>query len=235
MGLTLCFSLPALAQPARDLTLEWTAPNQCPQQARVLQEVNDALAGSEHPDRPLRVRASVVATADGFRAQLEFSDDDDVRATRTLSDAACGSLTSASALVIAIAIDPGVAERRIEAPAPKPAPAKPPTTPQPAAAPASPPQPTAAVPEEPASNAAAPVVALELGAGLVLHSGMLPFFAEGAFGALGLRLRALRAELSGSALPAQLQRAPQTSRVDTHLSLVGAALHVGYDWHFGVL
>ncbi|HEX7476407.1 MAG TPA: hypothetical protein VF331_01235, partial [Polyangiales bacterium] len=46
---------------------------------------------------------------------------------------------------------------------------------------------------------------------------------------------ALRAELSGSALPAQLQRAPQTSRVDTHLSLVGAALHVGYDWHFGVL
>lgn len=202
----------------------------------MLEQIEGALADSARPPSPLGVRAQLAADADGYTAALEFTGGDSSTATRSLHDSSCATLAEACALVIAIAIDPGVAERRAK-PAPPPPP-KPEPKPE---AQSLPPAPKSSVPiaiatphdGKPARDQ--PPALLEVGAGLVLHSGMLPFFAEGAFGAVAMRVLGLRLQLSGFALPAQLTAAPQTPRVSTHLSLVGGAMHVGYELRFGAL
>jgi hypothetical protein len=227
-----CMSERARAQAPAGLTLEWRAPSVCPTQQAVAREIEAVLGASTHADRALQVRVTVTQRPTGFRAELEFSGADVSGATRTLQDPDCDALAKASALVIAIAIDPGVVERAASTTT---MPAEPKRVEEPAASTstADADAHAAARDAQPGPGSAASPVTFEVGASLLLHSGMLPFFAEGVAGGLALRFVGVRTELSGFVLPAQLEQAPQTARVATHLSLVGGALRVGYDFPIG--
>jgi hypothetical protein len=134
------------AEPER-VDLRWSAPPECPGAAAVKAEV-DRLLGPEgaRPPRPIEVTASVVHD-DVWRVHLETPGQGATR-VRELRGASCAALADATALILALMIDPAVASR----PAP-PAPSAPPP-------PAPPPPPTiSAPPPPPPAPVTAPVPA----------------------------------------------------------------------------
>jgi hypothetical protein len=64
---------------------------------------------------------------------------------------------------------------------------------------------------------------------------MLPFFAPGAQGAIGLQLGRLRVEVLGLWLPPELEASAQTPRVGSRIGLLAGTLHLGYEWRFSSL
>ena len=123
------------ARAEAPLTLDWTAPAGCPDAAWVEASVLRLL--STPPTEPLRVRAVVRPEAAGWQVDLRL--EGAARGTRHLRAASCESVARASALIVALALDPQAAAlasdemARGEA-APAPVAAGPLMTPAPAAA-----------------------------------------------------------------------------------------------------
>ncbi len=143
LGLWLCL-LPAIAQaqaarPA--LELGWSAPAECPQQARARRLIAEYLGERDLPAsagdaRVLRARASIQKRAQRWELRLETLLDGQP-GERTLAASTCADVAAAAALVLAFAIDPGAALKHGAPPAapPAPAPAAPPPPPPPRATP----------------------------------------------------------------------------------------------------
>ncbi len=115
-GAPLCSFIALLlaAAPARaaGLDLEWTAPAACPGKARVVDAIERLLGRSLEGDASDPVRARAEIMRDGERWLLRLSTDRESAAgPRELSGDTCEELADATALIIAIAIDPTAATR----------------------------------------------------------------------------------------------------------------------------
>ena len=116
----------------------WTAPESCPTQAEVVQQLSKAVDAGDKELPPLAARA--VVTQDGANWRLELTTEmDGRRGTRLLEADSCEGLARAATLVLALTFGEGLARRQAEAearaaqPAPKP--------PQPPPEPSKPPPP----------------------------------------------------------------------------------------------
>jgi hypothetical protein len=148
---------------ATSTTVSWVAPAACPSEAELVAKVEGFLGEPLATQRAqkLTLRARVAGASDrGFTAELRFSGAQGSQ-VRTLTHEDCASLAEASALVIAIAIDP----ERVKAEAIRnQAHSEPATTPSEATAPAapkqgapqSPPDSVEPPPQPPAVTASAP-------------------------------------------------------------------------------
>jgi hypothetical protein len=107
------------------LDFTWTAPEACPTQAQVVQQLNQAVeaGGKELP--PLTARA--VVTQEGATWRLDLTTEmDGRRGTRVLEADSCEGLARAATLVLALTLGEGLERRRqaeAEAHAKKPEPA----------------------------------------------------------------------------------------------------------------
>src|SRR5687767_7171738 len=95
----------AVALPA-GVTLEWTAPAECPDRAYVHGEVARLLGDSAVKKR-VDARAVVTRTGDTFRVRITTT----AGAERTLDAPTCKAIGDATALIVAIAVDPTVASK----------------------------------------------------------------------------------------------------------------------------
>jgi hypothetical protein len=98
----------ALAQTP--VPLAWSGPEGCPTQAEVRAEVSRLTAGSTEPARLVDVAAHVARDARGYRVRVETTLRDG-RAARDLAAPTCRELADATATIVALMIDPAVAER----------------------------------------------------------------------------------------------------------------------------
>jgi hypothetical protein len=123
------------------LDFTWTAPEACPTQAQVVEQLNQAVhaGGKELP--PLSARA--VVTQEGATWRLDLTTEmDGRRGTRVLEADSCEGLARAATLVLALTLGEGLERRRqaeaeAQAKKPEPAPSR-----LPAAPPPPPPEPT---------------------------------------------------------------------------------------------
>ncbi|MEO7034995.1 MAG: hypothetical protein ABI548_13885 [Polyangiaceae bacterium] len=99
----------ALAQGSPgQVTLRWSAPDECPDDARLVHQIETLLGQSllETKGQSLAVRATAQGnTAHGYSGKLVFSSAQGVE-ERLLVHPSCDKLVEAIALVIALAIDP---------------------------------------------------------------------------------------------------------------------------------
>lgn len=167
-----------------DLELSWTAPAGCPDQAAVVASVQRAVATT--PPEALRVAARVRAEEEQWVVDLELSGA--ASGTRSVRARTCRALARATALIVALALDPQarVPEEPIEEPAPPP---PPPPKPEPPPPPPPPPVPVA------------PSVRPYVFAGATGERGLLPGFALGATFGGGLAWRIVRGDVAGQIVP----------------------------------
>lgn len=100
------------------LDLTWTSPNGCPVTSDVVSRIDALLAPRTTRDFEVPLSARAVITQpnpNSFELQLDTHQSDQAF-TRTLHAATCVELTDAAALVLALALDPDLAERRATAP-----------------------------------------------------------------------------------------------------------------------
>jgi hypothetical protein len=111
LGVGLACILVCVAPPARaetpQVSLRWNAPDECPDDAQVLSEVERLLGAplAHAPAQQLAVNVTTVGGLGGFSAKLTFKSPAGV-AERYLEHADCQMLMSGAALLIALAIDP---------------------------------------------------------------------------------------------------------------------------------
>jgi hypothetical protein len=128
---------PVAAPPAAPppVELAWEAPPGCPDAKRILGEIARLLASTEPGPHRKRVRASAQPrrTIEGsWRLQLVVGDDRGETARRTLASRSCMVIADATALIVAIAIDPTIPVTAAPADAaPEPAPPVPASQPTP--------------------------------------------------------------------------------------------------------
>jgi hypothetical protein len=106
------------------LSLTWSAPPECPQEADARQLVADYLGEARLPPPPpgarvLRAVATIVRRERVWELRLETQLDGEP-GERTLAAGTCADVAAAGALVLAFAIDPGAAlrHRAVESPRP---------------------------------------------------------------------------------------------------------------------
>jgi hypothetical protein len=107
---TTAMALPLFAQspPIPALTLEWSAPSECPSSAEVIAETQRLLGGPLHFGEGWTARA-VVSHADAWSVLIQTSSPSGIH-RRTLHAQTCRGLADATALILALAINPeGVA------------------------------------------------------------------------------------------------------------------------------
>jgi hypothetical protein len=200
-GLALCgvwlVTSPAAAQSANRVSLRWSAPDECPDDVRLVHAV-EALLGQSLSDagtQSLSVHASVLGSeATGFSAKLSFASPQGPE-QRFLEHPRCDQLLEAVALVVALAIDPERVHATQLAAEDKPVP---PPEPEPRevevqASPTLPRNP------EPAAPSSSPSEQRLRGARFALHgtlgAGPLPNFGAGIEATLGWHRGPFRAEL----------------------------------------
>lgn len=218
-----CAKAAFAAAPAE---LEWRAPRGCPNKERVLSEVSRLVATT--PTEPLRARAVVSRRGRGsYEVVLELAGA--AQGVRTLRARTCESVARATALIIALAIDPQAAAVVSEEPAEPAPPAPPPPEPAPAA-PATAERPSA-VPTSPTPRSAVAPHGLAF-LGFLGEKALLPRLAPGAELGAGLAWRFVRTDLSLGIVPrgtATLAGHPEVSADFTlaFLSLRGCAGYTG--------
>lgn len=212
-----------LAEPIErgDFRIAWKAPADCPTDRETLARV-EALLGarvSEMKLVPLAARGRVTAIAPGHYELVLETFQGEQRFLRTMQAGSCAELTDAGALVLALAIDPTLSERRASAtPGHDATSAKAeagPDGPPSAAAPSAttrrppprsrPPRPATSAPSRPPSPARplhhdGPVHFL-VGARAVVDFGSIADVAVGPGVGLALQWRGLEASLDGVWLP----------------------------------
>jgi len=94
------------AQPEATFALEWLAPDGCPSAPSVATDIDGLLGGraAERTKQALRVRAT-VSRDDLWRVTLETVLDE-AHGHRTLESSTCQGLANATALIVALMIDP---------------------------------------------------------------------------------------------------------------------------------
>jgi hypothetical protein len=112
-GLLVALLLQPVTRPAAPVPVDlaWEAPSGCPDATRILGEIARLLASTEPGPHRKRVRASAQPrrTAEGgWRLQLVVRDDSGGTAKRTLASRSCTAIADATALIVAIAIDPTI-------------------------------------------------------------------------------------------------------------------------------
>jgi hypothetical protein len=154
------------SEPPALVALEWSVPDGCPDAAHVEREVERLLADVSRAGGPyLQARAQVRQEKSGlWNVELRTAGPQG-RGQRTLSAESCVALADATALILALAIDPErvAANRSTESPAP-------PATAQPAAVRAAPPP----IPTPTRRSVANRAIALAADASAVLDIGTLP-------------------------------------------------------------
>jgi hypothetical protein len=104
------------------LRLEWSAPGGCPNAVEVVERI-ETLLGTRVADlapEPIAARGR-VRQIEPLRYELELETHQrDQRFTRSMQAPSCAELSDAGALVLALAIDPALAERRARAAEQKP-------------------------------------------------------------------------------------------------------------------
>lgn len=188
---------PALARAQNGLALDWRAPDECPTAQTVQSMVAEFLGTDPGTARAIRADASVERDAQNRYWLLLRIDNSGQQTERSLSDPDCATLARASALLIAIAINPEVEARVAAQPLVAPPVTAPPVAAQPVVPPpASPPPPPPPVPAEPADKSEGALV-LQPGAELrgVLDAGTLHGTGFGFGGAFTLRVGMLRLAL----------------------------------------
>ena len=111
VALGACVAAPVgvtLAQPSEDraVALEWIAPDECPVASYVEQEVGRLLGGAPFTQAArLRARAEVAHSGQSWRVRL-VTVGDQGEGHRELTAETCRSAADATALILALAIDP---------------------------------------------------------------------------------------------------------------------------------
>src|SRR5262245_20977934 len=151
LAIALSWSPAARAEPLERgaLRLDWSAPGGCPNGVEIAQRI-EALLGAPitaMTPEPIVARGKVTEVGP-LRYELELETRQrDQRFVRSMQAPSCAELSDAGALVLALAIDPTLAERRARGAQPPPATDALPTDLPPAEAPA------AAEPAQPAPAA----------------------------------------------------------------------------------
>jgi hypothetical protein len=177
-----------------DVDLAWSAPVECPSREAVVQEIERTLRGSTAPRVRTTARVDVTQDDHGrWHASLEV-DTRGGQSARVLEAESCGAIASAAAVIVALAVEGGVAPAPLP---PKPPPPEPP-----------PPKPTAPSPPSPAAPPATTQGSqLLVGAAGVLDDATMPNLAPGAELTLGWAYRVsiwrLRLLASGEIFPVQ--------------------------------
>ena len=176
------------------LTLTWTAPAQCPARDEVVADVTRRLASGDSSKAPVVARAIVKQHKDGTWHVTLTTEQSGARGQRSLQAKTCAEVASATALILALTIDPRAAAfvdaPVAAAPAQEPTPTTPPTaTPNP--------NPTPAPPRR-APSSLRPFLRLSA----VLPFGFLPTFVPGISSAVGAVRRDFSLELTGTFLSA---------------------------------
>ena len=237
LGAVLAFAAQARAQ----VDLEWTAPPPCPTRDAVAAQITRLLAGSTAARSAQKVvaRASVRALEPGYALQLSTEMGGE-RGERTLQAPSCAELAAASAVIVALLVDPEVVNAAPSGVAPgTSAPATSP--PGPAAEPASPspPPPPSDEPDadtgesseeafvdDTGDESGSSATGFSLRPRLVLDIGSLPRPAFGPGLAIAVHFSELAVELSGEYLPRQpLTRGGRTL---AELSAAAGALALCY-------
>jgi hypothetical protein len=120
------------------LTLTWKAPAECPSAADLEADVLLRLGGSVS-GKPVRAVAEVTRQKDSTWRVVLSTTQDGAAGRRTLDGPTCAAVASATALILALTIDPRAAALAAASP---PAPPPPPSSPPPTAPPSPPPPPT---------------------------------------------------------------------------------------------
>jgi hypothetical protein len=132
LGIATLTTLALTASPARAsadpaISLDWRAEADCPQGPQIVAEVERILGTPAGPRRHVDARADVTRTNDGkFRVTLVTSGAD-VAGRRSLEAESCREVASATALILALTVDPQrtLSEApREELPPPPPSPAE---------------------------------------------------------------------------------------------------------------
>jgi hypothetical protein len=214
------------AEPVKRVTLRYSAPEACPDDAQLIATVEGFLGQQlrETREQELSASVNVVGGGNGFAAKLTFTSP---RGTdeRFVEDAECGKLTEAVAMLVAIAIDPervhaNQAAAEAPAPAAEPAPPAAERRPEPAPpAPATPCPPPPPLPKPPERYAFAGISAFA-------GTGILPGISPGISADLGARFGSFRAAVVGSYwLGATAERASDAPiSIDLSLSTAGVRL-----------
>ncbi|APR75317.1 Hypothetical protein A7982_00663 [Minicystis rosea] len=246
------FSLPLFAAdpPRPRVSLRWSAPEGCPAGARVVAEVDRLLGESgARPPTPLEVSAVVTDDpAGGLRVRLDAGN----ARVRELHAASCEALADATAVILALMIDPtAVASAPPAAPAPaapssaapsaSAVPAAPPSPPSAPPAPASaPPAPASAAPSvstapdtsraaaPPSTRSRVPAPRFHLLAWALADVGSLPGVSFAAGGTAALSLGAFRFELGAGVWPSRAATSPQRATAGGDISLVAGAAGACY-------
>ncbi len=179
MGAALCLTGlvgygPAYAQEAEALALSWQAPSGCPSTGEVRAEIARLLGGAIASVPGGRLQARAVVTQGKVWAVALETESAGQNGQRSLEAGSCAELANATALIIALMIDPdAVAEHA------------PPSTPPPAP-----------LPRRPAGDS----TPLESHAGIIVmgSQGTLPSVDVGVGGSLGISGRLWRAEVRAS-------------------------------------
>lgn len=210
-------ALASPGSPAPDegsaVALQWEAPAACPDDAALRRELQRYVsADAKTGDRPLRVRAQVHEDAGRFALDLELDAEGGIIRQRIVAER-CEVLASATALVIAVLLDPAGVVERVEPPAPVVEPPSPPPVEAPVAAPTIPTPVAAPTPSPRRRRALQGILRIAAFGG----TGVLPRFGAGFTAAVGIRGRLFRAELVATGMLPQRARADGTdagARVD---------------------
>jgi hypothetical protein len=202
----------ALAAPPAEL--DWQAPPGCGSREQVLAEVSRLVATA--PAEPLVARARVRGKGENFHVVIEIAGS--AHGVRTLRAHSCESLARATALIIALAIDPQaatvVSEQAEKSPEPE-SPARdrpPPAVRAPAA------------PERAAS--VRPLAFL----GFFGEHALVPRLALGAEAGGGLGWRFARADLAAGVVPRASATLPDDPSVSGEFTLAHIALRACAGW-----
>ena len=101
MGLTLALALLLTS----GLDVRWDAPSACPDEAAVRDRVGQFLQSSSANTGGVRARVTVTASESGWTADLELTVGE-MTEHRVLEDPSCDVVATATAFVVAVAIDP---------------------------------------------------------------------------------------------------------------------------------
>lgn len=171
----------------------WEAPAGCSSSAELTEGVARALGRTESEVREIDARASVERSAAGYRVRIEVAGGE-----RTVEAGTCSELVEATALILALTVDPRAAARqpapseRLVSPAPPPAPARKPKE--------------SPIPGQRASKGPFDGIRLSVGVEQLADVGTLPSPSLGIGLFVGLNLRALRIELGAGLFPPQTER-----------------------------
>lgn len=202
-------SLASAQGPRAVVEIAWSAPPDCPTEAALLAETRAALRDSTAPGHSVAARGAVRRTGDRWHVDLAVKSDQGA-GERSFDADSCTELTSAVALIVALAVDPTAA------------PPPPAIAVIPASAAAEVPKPSPPAAPAP-SVAAVDMPRLAVGAAGSLDVGSLPSPGAGAAVSLAVLYRRLRVEARGHVFGGQriIDPASPAQGVDVSLAALG--------------